>query len=216
MAPRRRQPSQPLQPLQPLQPSKPSEPSETTISFTDEQFKRLLNALIARFVPNITKISPVHFKSAPKASVTPPDQQEQHNTSYDTQQESPQETQMPLTPPQQIPQPIATQPSEQRAPPAAVRFLEKVDYKYDGPCNMRHRKLSFNTVNLMMSTPSSNHLIQLRYQARKGSHFTYFWSNSRPPGIACHILTRLNLGDHGNRLRLGQLVFKKSRLFPGS
>ena len=96
----------------------------------------------------------------------------QHAPGNDTQHD----TQEPSTPPHPNPQQITMQIPEQPAPlapamrraptapaPIPERFKQKVDYKFDGLCCMRHLKrvIYFNTVNrsLIMSIP---HLIQLQ------------------------------------------------------
>ena len=265
----------------------------TTVSFSDEQFKRLLNAIAAKSLPQPLKTPQVKFSphlhdvfsftahlanadptriheclqaeakewyesklkhaerlgmatstecwinmletkfryTAGKASVTPPqeqqespqeqqEQQEQrnHDAKHNTQnastsaQPNPQQitmqppeqdapgsdtldtshdTQMSSTLPHPIPQQTTTQTPAQCAP-APERFKQEVDYKYDGPCIMRHRNKLIYTVNtLMMSTP---HLIQLQHQVLGGAHFAYFWSNSRPPGLLSLDLNGHSLG----------------------
>ena len=153
---------------------------------------------------------------------------EQHAPGNDTQHN----TQKPSSPPHPNPQPNTVQtpeqpaspaPAKRRAPPAPERFKQKVDYKYDGPCIMRHcnkliNTVDLNTVKFMMSTP---HLIQLQHQVLGGFHFAYFWSNSRPPGHPLitwfeRTLTRLNHGHHGNRLRLSHSDPSNPRQFSGT
>ena len=48
---------------------------------------------------------------------------------------------------------------KQRAPTAFERFKQEIDYKYDGPCIMRHRKKLINTVDLVISLFSATSLI---------------------------------------------------------
>ena len=107
--------------------------------------------------------------TAGKAFVTPQEQQkspQEQQEQLDIQQDT-HNTQMPSTPPQPNPQPIATQTSEQRAPrPAAPeRFKQKVDYKYDSLCRMRYlSKLDFNTVDRsLMISPLSASLVKLQH-----------------------------------------------------
>ena len=159
----------------------------------------------------------------PQITMQPPEQDAPGSDTLDTQHD----TQKPSTPAHPNPQPNTVQTPEQRAPSATTpeRFKQEVDYKYDGPCIMRHRKkLSLNTVKFMMSTPS-HYLIQLQYQARGGSHFAYYWSNSRPPGLLSlthhpprfeRTLTRLNIGHHGNRHRLSHSGPSNPRQFSGT
>ena len=160
----------------------------------------------------------------PQITMQPPDQDAPGSDTFDTSHDTQHNTQMSSTPAHPNPQPNTVQTPAQRAPPAPApapapeRFKQEVDYKYDGPCIMRHRNklintVDLNTVNFMMSTPSSNHLIQLQYQARGGSHFAYFWSNSRPPGL--RTLTRLIFGDLANRTGLAGPFLKNHDNVPG-
>ena len=152
--------------------------------------------------------------------MAPQEPQEAHST----QQKSRQKPQTASTPPQSDPQPITVHIPEQSAP-AAVRFWEKVDYKYDGLCSMHYlSKLDFNAVdrsithdvNTFIESPESASvsdpwrfslpllLEQFKatwhglYSLTQSSHLLRPLRLSLPPDLSTS-LGRTFAADHGNQ-----------------